>query len=250
MCNNRITNACSVVACAIVMNVSLTQAAPISFTAASGDRAASATFEASGNDLVVTLTNVSTVDVLIPIDVLTALFFDVDASPSLALSPTSAVLGSGSSVLFGGTDPGDVVGGEWAYVGGLVGAPGGREYGISSTGLGLFGPDDRFPGSNLQGPDAPDGVQYGLTSAGDNPLTGNTPVTGANALIQNQVVFTLSGLPVGFDPSAKIENVVWQYGTGLDEPRIPEPATVIFPLSPAGTRLLRRQPTSPHATSG
>jgi hypothetical protein len=93
----------------------------------------------------------------------------------------------------------------------------------------LFGSQDLFPGSNLQGPDAPDGLQYGITSAGDDTGTGNTPVTGENALIKNSVVFTLSGLPVGFDPSASISNVVFQYGTALDEPHfpgIPEPATL------------------------
>jgi hypothetical protein len=73
-----------------------------------------------------------------------------------------------------------------------------------------------FPGSNLQGPADPDGLQYGLTSAGDNPLTGNTPVTGTNALIQNGVVLTLGNLPVGFNLSS-ISNVTFQYGTALTD---------------------------------
>jgi hypothetical protein len=41
--------------------------------------------------------------------------------------------------------------------------------------------------------DSPDGLQYGITSGSDNPSTGNAAVTGANALIQNSVVFTFSG---------------------------------------------------------
>src|SRR5262249_38071850 len=147
-------------------------------------------------------TNTSDGDVLMPVDVLTAVFFDV-SGPALSLTPTSAVLNGGSTVFFGTTDPGNVVGGEWAYKGGLVGEPAGDHYGISSTGINLFGPGDRFPGNNLQGPDSPDGLQYGITSAGDNPATGNSPVTGDNALIQNSVVFHLSGLPAGFDPSTQ-----------------------------------------------
>jgi hypothetical protein len=214
-------------------------AAPITYSATVGHRSASATFDVSGTNLIVTLINDSNDDVLVPVDVLTAVFFDVNGA-SLALTPVSAVLKAGSSVLFGTTDPGNVVGGEWAYRGDLdpAGTPN-RAYGISSVGLGLFGPGDLFPGTNLQGPASPDGLQYGITSLGDNPATGNTPVTGTNALIQNAVVFTLAGLPDSFDPSTRIENVIWQYGTDLSEPRIPEPATLgIFAV---GALLLRRR---------
>jgi hypothetical protein len=132
-----------------------------------------------------------------------------------------------------------VVGGEWAYKGGISG-PDGTAYGISSSGLGLFGPADRFPGSNLEGPDSPGGLEYGITTAGDNPATGNTPVTGSNALIQNSIVVTLGGVPAGFDPAASISDVLWQYGTGLNEPRIPEPASVALMLL-AATAVRRRR---------
>jgi MprA protease rhombosortase-interaction domain-containing protein len=208
--------------CLIAANGAL--ASNITFSASGGNRAASATFAASGSNLVVTLTNTSSADVLLPVDVLTAVFFDFGGSAP-TLSRTSAVLGSGSAVLFGGTDPGNVVGGEWAYVtAGLSGGPHNSHYGISSTGVNLFGPGDLFPGSNLQGPSSPDGLQYGITSAGDDPATGNTPVTGTNALIQNSVVFTLGNLPAGFDPSATITNVSFQYGTSLEDPNLQVPA--------------------------
>lgn len=203
----------------------LAGAAPITFTATVGSRSASSTFEVAGNDLVVTLTNTSPSDALFPVDILTAVFWDV-TGPAINLTPVSAVLNTGSVVHFGGTDPGGVVGGEWAYSGVLVGEPAGNDYGISSVGLGLFGPGDLFPGNNLQGPESPDGLQYGITTAGDNVATGNTPVTGANALIQNSVVLRLSGLPDGFDPATRIGNVIWQYGTDLSDPRIPEPTSL------------------------
>jgi hypothetical protein len=64
-----------------------------------------------------------------------------------------------------------VVGGEWAYKAGIHG-PHGQDYGISSTGLDIFGSSGRFPGPNLQGPNAVDGLQFGITSAGDDPASG------------------------------------------------------------------------------
>ena len=209
------------VAVLLLLGSTLAIGAPITFAGSSGSLAASATFDTSGTNLIITFSNISLADVLVPGDVLTALFWD---GPTI--SPVSVVLNSGSTVLFGVSDPDGVVGGEWAYKCGLAGAP--AACGLSSAGFGWFGPGDVFPGSNLQGPLSPDGVQYGLTSRGDNPLTGNAPVTGDNALIQYSVVATLTGLPEGFDPSSSITDAWFQYGTAPDEPgfssNVPEPA--------------------------
>src|SRR5262249_17851368 len=90
-------------------------ATPINFPGHHGNLAASATFEARGSNLVVTLTNTSSSDVLVPTDVLTAVFFDIDGNPTL--TRTSAVICGNCSVLFapaGGSGPN--VGGEWAYI--------------------------------------------------------------------------------------------------------------------------------------
>jgi len=232
----------AVAAGAFVFGLAITSpvsASIVTFSAADGTLAASATFENSGTDLVITLANTSTFDVLVPADVMTALFFDVDG-PALTLTPVSAILGAGSVVHFGGTDPGDVVGGEWEYEDSFGDpAPHGAAYGISSAGFGLFGSGAMFPGSNLEGPASVDGLQYGIVSAGDNPATGNAPVTGDNALIQNEVVFTLSGLPVDFDVN-RISTVNWQYGTGLDEPNIPEPSSLLL-LVLGGVAAIRRR---------
>lgn len=221
-------------AAALCVFIGPARATPVTLTGSSGNLAASVTFSVSGTDLIVTLTNTSLADVMGPGNVLTSVFYDV-SPPPLGLIRTSAVLGPGSIVLFGTTDPGGVVGGEWAYLESLSGAPGGAKYGLCSAGLGLFGPADLFPGSDLQGPPShsPDGVQYGITSAGDNPAVGNAAVTGANALIKNQVIFTLSGLRDGFDPAGEISNVTFQYGTGLDEahfPGVPSPGTGLIAL--------------------
>lgn len=193
---------------------------------------AKAMFDYAGSNLYITLTNTGP-GVIAPSDVLTALFFNISGDP--ILTPLSAIVAPGSSVLYGGTDPGNGVGGEWAYKTGLNGIPGGASQGISSTGLGteenpLFGPHYLFPGTNLQGPVSPDGVQYGIVS-GVSP-DGNSAVTGSNALIQSSVLFLLSGLQSNFSPD-QISNVWFQYGTNLSEPSIPgnpvpEPATMLL----------------------
>jgi PEP-CTERM motif-containing protein len=204
-------------------------ATPITFVGTNGSLSAEVIFAQFGSQLNVTLTNTSLGDVLAPAQVLTAVFFSLDGNPTL--NRLAATLAPGSDVLFGGTAPGGVVGGEWAYKNALSGTPGGAAAGISSVGLGLFGPLDRFPGPNLQGPESPNGLQYGITAAGDNPVTGNTPVTGTNALLRHAVMFTL-GLPVGYSLN-DVHRVSFQYGTSLSEPNVPgnpvpEPATFVL----------------------
>jgi hypothetical protein len=211
---------------------SAAQASSITFTGSNGSGlAASVTFDDVGGNLQVTLTSTGG-DPAIPADILTGIFFDMAGSPTLTV--LSAILGSGSFVTNGGTtDPGGVVGGEWAY----KTAPSlawGADYGISSTGLGLFGPGNLFPGNNLAGPVEPDGDQYGIvstaqTAGNDQPGIAGTP------FIEDTVVLTLSGLPDGFDPSQSISNVTFQFGSSLEEPHLPgspgDPSPVPEPAS-------------------
>jgi hypothetical protein len=195
-------------------------ASVVTFDGSDTTRKASVKFEdLGGGVLKVTLTNTSTKDVLVPVDVLTAVFFDSDFG---ALTRVSADLAIGSSVVYG-TGPSDGnVGGEWAYKTGLH-APSPSGTGVSSSGLGLFGPGDRFNDNNLYGPADPDGLQYGITSAGDNIATGNKGVTKA-PLIKNSVVFRFSSTG-SFDLSS-ISNVWFQYGTQTSEPEVP--GTLVF----------------------
>jgi hypothetical protein len=194
-------------------------AVPIVFSGSSGNLSANVSFDIvnAGTQLQVVLTNTSTADVLTPTDALTAVFFNIAGDP--ALTRDSAI--SGGPTYLGATDisgAGTVVGGEWAYLNGL------NQYGvnsaISSVGLGVFGPSDLFPGANLAGPPSgsPDGLQYGLASAGDIQTTGNGGVSG-NELTKNSVTFLLSG--IGSLSLSDISGVTFQYGTNLSETSFP-----------------------------
>jgi hypothetical protein len=204
-------------------------ASPIAFSFTSGNRSATVNFSKSGSNLIVDLTNTSLADALVPTDILTGVFFQAVGNP--LLSRISAVVPVGDEVLLGGTGaiitPGDrVVGGEWAYTNSITEVPPNNE-GISSSGLTIFGPMELFPGPDLEPPVSPDGVQYGITTAGDNLLTGNGGITGTG-LIKHSVRFTLGGFTG--QPDNIIASVYFQYGTALDEPGfvalvVPEPAS-------------------------
>jgi hypothetical protein len=224
-------------AVAAVLAFSAMPAKAVTFTATNGSNlAASANFSIVLGNLQVTLTNTSSSDVLVPANLLSGVYFNIAGNPTL--TRISALLGAGGTVAFGPNGGGNV-GGEWAYKAGISG-PGSTSQGISSTGLGLFGPGDRFPGANLQGPTSVAGDDYTLTSAGDNLATGNAAVTGKQALIKNSVVFTLGGLPANF-LLGQVSNVGFQYGSALTEPYLtggcvdcdqhhetPEPASMLL----------------------
>jgi len=203
----------------------------VSYSFSSGTRAASANFAVTAGQLVVTLTNTSSYDVLVPTDVLTAVYFDWQAPPIYpgGFIPVSAVLGAGS-IVYNGPQPADGnVGGEWAY----SGVSGSVTPGISSTGLSAYGPGDLFGGPNLQGPASPGGLQYGIASAGDNPATGNGGVMG-NALIRNQVIFTLNpNQAIDATFLQRLLNVRVQYGTSASEPSFTLDPLTVIPLPPA-----------------
>jgi len=202
---------CTLIGASLAAAFTLNAGNPSQLVTAPG--AASASFNLAGGNLTVVLTNISTADVLIPSQVLTALFFGVDGN--ILLTPVSATLSGGSTVFFDSAPAGGIVGGEWAYKNSLVGAPGGLNEGISSAGFALFG-GANFPGPGLDPPAAVNGLNYGITSAGDNSGTGNAAVTGNDPLIQNQVTFVLSGA----GDSLTINGAAFQYGTALSEPNI------------------------------
>jgi hypothetical protein len=184
------------------------------FSGSDGTRSATVSFDLIAGSLQVTLTATSPADALIPRHILTGVFFNLAGDPGL--TPMSAISG-GATTTGGSLDfaAGAAVGGEWAYLNGL--AQYSANQGISSSGLGIFGPGDRFPGGNLSGPVSPDGLQFGIASATDNPATGNAGVTGVPITL-GSVTFMLAGFGGSL---ADISNVTFQYGTDLSDPSVP-----------------------------
>ena len=214
--------------CLVVAALALfagTANASVLVSGTNGNRAAEAEFSVSGTNLVIRLSNSSTFDSMVPSDVLTSVFWDISGSP-IALTRVSVVLGNTSTIVgSSGTDPGNVVGGEWAYNYNGATFPGGRDYGVSVSGFNDFGPGDRFPGNNLEGPTSPDGMQYGLLSSGDNVGMMNGGMAG-NTFIKHEVVITMGGLPANFD-LGRVNNVWFQYSTDYSENGfVPTPAGV------------------------
>jgi len=214
---------------AILANTSTASADFVSFSGSgSGGLSASVTFEVDGGNLIVTLTNTSSMDVMASNQVLSGVWFSLPGS----LTPVSADVNSGS-VVNNNTDAGVAafpdVSGEWAYKSGLNMSFGSNS-GISSSGMDdEFGVGDLFSNNNLENPLSPNGINYGITSAGDNAATANGGL-GDEPLIQNSVVFVLSGWNENWSLS-DIADVFFQYGTSQSEPRIPaipEPGTIIL----------------------
>jgi PEP-CTERM motif len=221
--------------------------------------AASANFTVSGNTLTVALSNTGTGTINSAGEVLTAVFFNIAGSP-LTLTPGSALLGTSSTVTPGGTAPtAGNVGGEWGYGANLIASnplnPAPAFYGISSSGLsdasgnnGIFG-QPNFNGSNLQNPQALDGINYGIANSTYVNGQGNGSIN-STPLIRNAVTFTLNGLPTGFNANS-ITGVRFQYGTSSAETRlvgtsadVPEPSSalgMLFLGSMGGAAALKRK---------
>lgn len=227
----------------------------------SGSYDVSADFEVVGSQLQVTLLNSSSLDVMNPAQVLTALAFDMSGA---TLSNGHAALDTVSNSQFVYTPSGvtpDLDSG-WGYGTNASGwnPPNGQHNAIAASGL-LSGLGHAFDGSTALG-----GVAYGITSKDDDLSTGNicTDITSPSChgpLEQYGVVFTfdLTTPPGGtFDPMNDISNVAFLFGTALGEgcigqcrsvPQIPpppgdipEPASMLFlGLGALGLGLIRRR---------
>ena len=191
----------------VSLGASFVQAEPVLFTGSSGGLSASVSFDAVGTDLHVVISNTSAADVTAPGGLLAAVFFNVAGDPLLTRVSATTL---GPTYLNGGqvNATGTSVGGEWAYLNGL--AQYGANAGISSSGYGIFGAGDVFPpGTNLAGPASPNGIQYALTSAGDDLLTQNA---GISEITKSSVEFVLSGFNL---PLSSISSVTFQYDASL-----------------------------------
>ena len=207
-------------------------AATITLNDVEGGHFATADFSVVGGNLVLTLTNTASGDVWDPAHVLTGLYFDIAGDPTLtALSATTCV---NCITNLPNPDPTNVSG-EWAFRQTTDLAYGG-DYGVSATGLGLFGPNNLIDGANpIQAPASPGGVDFGITSQNDIAST-NTGLS-STPLINNYVTFTFSGISSSFDPNS-VKVTGWQYGSTLGEAvPVPEPATLML-FAPAALAAL------------
>ena len=211
----------SVLALALTF-VSQASASAITYSGSSGNLSATAAFSLTGNTLTVTLSNTSKSDVLVPSDVLTAVWF----MNTHTLTPVSANL-NGSSVFYGSISN---VGNGWGYYSGLAGKGHGKNDGITAAGFGIGSGHSNFSGAH----NSLGGVDYGLLSAGDKSSTGNSGVKNHGPLIENSAQFVLTA-GSGFALSELGNSVVFQYGSDLDECHftgrlqaepVPEPGTL------------------------
>jgi hypothetical protein len=161
---------------------------------------AEALVDFSGDYLTITLrnTSLSNTGVDVPGSTLSGFFWKFIVGVNPTLTPVSALLAEGSSIL--GTC-GVVscvgmsnVGGEFGFSYQASGFPRGTNFGIASSGYlssGSPGNLGNFNGINLDNPASLDGINFGLVSiaAGFNPNGGLEAVP----VIQDAVVFILSG---------------------------------------------------------
>lgn len=216
------------------------------FTFSDATHSARATFAQDGTTLSVTLENLSTFDILSSDDVLTGIFFDLAGVDDGTLTPLRALLGDASSVWSpkkgDGTDKNDEIGGEYAFRDDLTGAFSDTSMVIGAVDMGqLLLKSDRFPGKNLFGRKGGelDGIEYGLISAFDDPLTGDASVTGNTPFVSNSVVFELAGLSLDFVLDGAISNVRFNYGSNFNP--VPEPSTLVLLAVGAVATFARRR---------
>lgn len=214
--------------------------------------AASATFDITGDVLTITLLNTASYNAgadgaLTPAELLSGIFWSwSSATPTLA--PGSAAITAGSLLQSSSCNPGPCststtnVGGEFRYQAGSFGFAPGATYGVASAGY--IGGSGNMNGTNLDNPDAVNGMNFGIAPVGFNALDGNGGMD-SEPVIRGGVVLTMTG--VSGLLAANINNVTFTYGTSPDATThsIPEPTTLTTLLFGAaltgGVRAFRRK---------
>ncbi|MHB1951901.1 MAG: XDD4 family exosortase-dependent surface protein [Acidiferrobacteraceae bacterium] len=201
---------------------------------------AAATFTFQGNDLLITLQNLSPAPSpgagqIGPGSILSGLFFDLTGGSRLVpVSATTAGIFDPAACTPGPCAGVTNVGGEWGYAPGSYGSTRGHE-GIASAGYvttGLRQDAGNFNGPNLNGPVSLGGIDFAILSKAWTQSDLNHGAQG-QPYDQDRVTFDLSG--VGGLGVNDISNVSFQYGTSLTEANIigspapvPEPGTAWF----------------------
>jgi hypothetical protein len=241
---------------------------PILFASFSGQGAgdgitlnAQAIFEISGTTLKITLRNTgdtSGSDFDKSANTLTGVFFDLPTG--ITLTPVKAKITEGDLLQPEKCLPSPCsatlknVGGEFVYQTGTWSGHLGNS-GISSSGyINADNGGGNFNGPNLDDPDAPDGINFGIVAPlSQSPFKPKSGNMADNPLIEGEVVFTMS-IAGGTLLESQISNVSFQYGTSIGEPKfnsgppdielpppgVPEPALLLL-LAPAAAAGFRRR---------
>ncbi|BBD69225.1 hypothetical protein NIES4072_34460 [Nostoc commune NIES-4072] len=238
------------------MTFSATGTNPISGGSSTALSAKAVFDDSIAGKLTLTLTNTGP-GASAPSDVLTGIFWDYAGSSltNLTLSSAKAPTVIKNNLTTGTNVDLTKVGGntvEWGFAKttastGLGGANGvanpvTQHYGIGTAGFGIS------PGFGLSGGQQ---FNYGIITGYDSP----NPAVSGGTFVKDSATFVFSGLPTGFDLT-KIQNIRFQYGTGLDEPstyyiapppppkRVPESsATVALGLFALGAlRVAKKKP--------
>jgi hypothetical protein len=213
----------------LLVGLSAPAGATIVFAGASGTLAAEADFTVSGTTLTLELKNIATTQPTANSQLLTGILFNLP--DSIVLTPTDAT--AAALVTQGGCDAvascdGDTgtagfqIGGEAAYnlKGDMVSPPSGGTYDRGVGTMGGFGGDADIFGTNLDDPDSPDGVNFGIVPTGY--VSGTVGGSGGTEpLVSHSIVFTFT-ITGGTLTEDQIDGVLFIYGTAFGEvPGVP-----------------------------
>lgn len=210
-------------------SVQVVMAGPITVSATSGAMTATATFERSG-DLLVLRVQRAINGTIRPEDVLNSVFFELRGG--MAVTPDSALL-DGTATAFG-PQGGCVVDGPWGY--GAASGPASAGFRAMNNGSCLT-IDHNLRGGDLSGP-----VFIGGPLPGDG---GGTPFGTPGD--RTDIVIAFRGITGDFDPSASVWNVSFEFGdvwTGPLQPRgavVPMPSAAALGLVGLGIAASRRR---------
>jgi hypothetical protein len=193
------------------------------------------TYDSLNHQLIITLTNTAPVQAANQGQTLSGIYFDVAGNP--VLTKHSAATAAGSSIVNDTPNLNDaLIGREWAFrnnIGAAEASFTDARYGISSTGLGIFSPADRFlTDGNLAGPNSVGGDDFNIVPAVQSNFSGG----GLNGtpFVRSAMSFILN-TPHNF--TFNIFNVAFHYGSGQDfptlvapnppaDPQVPEPGAL------------------------
>lgn len=179
---------------------------------------AKAEFTWSAGVLTIALTNTAVDPADNPGHTLSGVYWNMVSNPTM--TKNSVALGGSSTIV---NPDGGTFAKKYGYKQNITFSGGTMNlvnaYGLSSTGLGIFGKGEQFDSSGAGGSQIA-GDDYSLISAAGHA---DQPFLNSNPLVQDTVVFKLN---LESFSESDIKNVVFHYGSGTEFATVPEPATM------------------------